>query len=54
MSLVGHSLGSVVLYDMLIKQKTEINEIWDEDEDLQLDFKVENLFMMGSPLALFA
>lgn len=40
-SLVGHSLGSVI-----------INDILDQDPSL-LDFKVDRFFLWGSPLAVF-
>jgi len=28
-------------------------DIWDEEEDLQFDFHIENFFLLGSPVALF-
>lgn len=64
-SLVGHSLGTVILYDLTLKQRTpdeiikqnlEQNEnfdIWEEDQELQFDFQIENLFLLGSPVACF-
>lgn len=30
-----------------------MNDIWDEEEDIQLDFHIENFFLLGSPVALF-
>lgn len=58
-SIVGHSLGTVIVYDLLILQRTEQENsmredpIWDEEEDMQFEFKLENFFMMGSPVTLF-
>ncbi|CAI4063902.1 hypothetical protein N7582_002530 [Saccharomyces uvarum] len=39
--LVGHSLGSMILFDILSKQ-----------EKFKLDFQVDNLFFIGSPIGL--
>ncbi|CAI2020178.1 hypothetical protein SEUBUCD646_0H00800 [Saccharomyces eubayanus] len=39
--LVGHSLGSMILFDILSKQKK-----------FKLDFQVDNLFFIGSPIGL--
>jgi hypothetical protein len=46
-SLIGHSLGSVVAFDT-IHQNNEENPKW-----LAANFRPTNLFTMGSPLALF-
>ena len=56
-SLCGHSLGSAILFDILCQQQngpglldhdssTEMNK-------LPLDFECEDLFCLGSPIALF-
>ena len=47
-SMIGHSLGSVILYDLLILQ-TEA----DLDPALKLTFAPSALFLPGSPLGLF-
>ena len=39
--LVGHSLGSMILFDILSKQKK-----------YELEFQVDNLFFIGSPIGL--
>ena len=64
-SLIGHSLGSAILFDILCRQE-EINknrprrvssktsrEYGVEQKDLKLDFPVENFVTLGSPIALF-
>lgn len=43
-SIVGHSLGSVITYDILTLPQTEPR---------QLEFKVDHFFLWGSPLAAF-
>jgi hypothetical protein len=65
-SWIGHSLGSVISYDIFIKQNLSQKQFdtsdegpngeplcWSEEQDLQLDFEVENFFLLGSPLASF-
>ncbi|EEB05201.1 phospholipase [Schizosaccharomyces japonicus yFS275] len=47
-SLLGHSLGSVILFDILARQGDE-----GEHKKYALDFKVTNFFALGSPLGLF-
>lgn len=67
--LMGHSLGSAILFDLLCQQKqdrpTEHNSLlrlWpmqDRTEssskttELELDFNVDDLFCLGSPVGLF-
>ncbi|KAL7268655.1 hypothetical protein RUND412_008715 [Rhizina undulata] len=46
-SLIGHSLGSAILFDILCRQPDRI--IPDEG----LEFDVENFFCLGSPIGLF-
>ncbi|AET40333.1 putative carboxylic ester hydrolase Ecym_5596 [Eremothecium cymbalariae DBVPG len=41
-SLIGHSLGSLILFDLLSKH-----------DKYPLDFEVENFFTIGSPLGVF-
>ena len=57
-SFVGHSLGSVVLYDMLNGHLARIESNQNEDDSLISDteddsIKPAALFFFGSPLALF-
>ncbi|CAK4652308.1 unnamed protein product [Aphanomyces euteiches] len=44
-SIMGHSLGSVISFDMLSKQGV--------DSHLKLDFQVEHYFAFGSPIGAF-
>ncbi|KAK4909579.1 hypothetical protein LTR66_017483, partial [Elasticomyces elasticus] len=66
-SLLGHSLGSAVFFDILCRQAdaaknrprrvssapTHILIPSDEDKEIQLDFECESFFALGSPIALF-
>lgn len=65
-SLVGHSLGSAIMFDVLCRQKVPDttsaaanrasrsgNTKPAERGDLSLDFEVEDFFCLGSPLGLF-
>ncbi|KAL4889126.1 DDHD domain-containing protein [Aspergillus ambiguus] len=55
-SLCGHSLGSAILFDILCHERTlpdtprQGNEI---RQDQQFNFQCEELFCLGSPIALF-
>ena len=69
-SLVGHSLGSAIMFDLLCRQK-EVNrniiphqgkqsmgraaslKQQEEHRDLNLEFEVEDLYCLGSPIGLF-
>jgi hypothetical protein len=67
--LMGHSLGSAILFDLLCQQKRDlptqqksglrlwptqqIPEIPTKDPELKLDFKVDDFFCLGSPIGLF-
>ena len=67
--LMGHSLGSAILFDLLCQQKRDqtpesrsllrlwpaqdISETPGKDPDLSLEFKVEDFFCIGSPIGLF-
>ncbi|OBA20046.1 DDHD-domain-containing protein [Metschnikowia bicuspidata var. bicuspidata NRRL YB-4993] len=44
--LFGHSLGSAICFDLLSQQRKDTN-------DYKLDFDVENLFCVGSPVGMF-
>ncbi|KAF2746835.1 DDHD-domain-containing protein [Sporormia fimetaria CBS 119925] len=59
-SLVGHSLGSAIMFDILCQQKTgpEGSQLPSKqrrttDESLKLDFEVEDFYTLGSPIGLF-
>jgi hypothetical protein len=64
-SLCGHSLGSAVCFDLLCRQdeapknrprrvsSKTIREASLEQNELKLDFPVDNFFALGSPIALF-
>merc|ERR1740121_3081238 len=49
-SIVGHSLGSVIAYDVLTNY-SGVKE--GEEATCALDFNVDNFFLWGSPLAAF-
>jgi hypothetical protein len=54
-NIIGHSLGSVITYDVsydFYKEMTSPEEPWSSIKMLKLD--LSNLFTMGSPLALFS
>ncbi|KAK4536014.1 hypothetical protein CDCA_CDCA07G2039 [Cyanidium caldarium] len=48
-SLIGHSLGSVISYELLVKQVLSDPALL-EQEGLRLHFRVSTLFLTGSPL----
>ncbi len=55
-SIVGHSLGSAIAFDILCRQPSaprfsyNLNAV---DHNLSLDFDVDALFAIGSPIGLF-
>ncbi|KAI9842581.1 MAG: hypothetical protein M1838_003068 [Thelocarpon superellum] len=49
-SLVGHSLGSAILFDILCDQGTTSER---RDPQRDLDFDAVNFFCLGSPIGLF-
>ncbi|KAH8700015.1 DDHD domain-containing protein [Ilyonectria robusta] len=66
--LLGHSLGSAILFDVLCQQKERVDEqkatsrFWSPQErheasaknaELDLDFDVGDFFCLGSPVGLF-
>ncbi|KAF4342721.1 phospholipase mitochondrial [Fusarium beomiforme] len=67
--LMGHSLGSAILFDLLCQQKRDqstkpktvlrmrpaqdISESPGKDSELNLEFTVEDFFCLGSPIGLF-
>lgn len=64
-SLVGHSLGSAIMFDILCQQKDASSRSKSQpqsqsskgrratDEGLKLDFEVEDFYALGSPIGLF-
>ncbi|KAF2711587.1 DDHD-domain-containing protein [Pleomassaria siparia CBS 279.74] len=60
-SLVGHSLGSAIMFDILCLQKVEGPKSHSQsskrrratEENLKLDFEVEDFYALGSPIGLF-
>ncbi|KAK0919372.1 hypothetical protein LTR91_012759 [Friedmanniomyces endolithicus] len=55
-SLIGHSLGSAVLFDILCRkdQQQHLSKAHDRDgHHQQLEFEVEDFFALGSPIGLF-
>lgn len=58
-SLVGHSLGSAIMFDILCRQEDETTEKprgkhrRATDDGLKLDFEVEDFYALGSPIGLF-
>ena len=54
-SLIGHSLGTVILYDMLTKRpkgEVALSGLSSNNEPL-FKFPIENIFYIGSPLGMF-
>ncbi|KAM0341857.1 hypothetical protein ACHAPQ_000407, partial [Fusarium lateritium] len=67
--LMGHSLGSAILFDLLCQQKRDLPtqqksalRLWPaqqipesptKDPELKLEFKVDDFFCLGSPVGLF-
>lgn len=57
-SLVGHSLGSAIMFDILCiqkdpKQPQQTTGRRNTEEGLKLDFEVEDFYALGSPIGLF-
>ncbi|KAJ4366279.1 hypothetical protein N0V83_007915 [Neocucurbitaria cava] len=60
-SLVGHSLGSAIMFDILCIQKDAKSRSGSHsskhrrstEEGLKLDFEVEDFYALGSPIGLF-
>lgn len=53
-SMVGHSLGSAVMFDILCMQNKGSNKpIKRSDHPMKLDFEVEDFYALGSPVGLF-
>ncbi|PNS16105.1 hypothetical protein CAC42_4506 [Sphaceloma murrayae] len=58
-SLVGHSLGSALMWDILCQQAQDATSARSSfsrkkgSVDVQLDFQVEDFYALGSPIGLF-
>jgi hypothetical protein len=57
-SLVGHSLGSAIMFDILclqrdVSKKRSGKQRRLTEEGLKLDFEVEDFYALGSPIGLF-
>ena len=56
-SLLGHSLGSAICFDILCRQpldsQTPVPKEFNLDPRLQLEFDVHGFFCVGSPVGLF-
>jgi hypothetical protein len=60
-SLVGHSLGSAIMFDILCQQKIPGSRQSSQSskarratqDELKLDFEVEDFYALGSPIGLF-
>ena len=59
-SIIGHSLGSAIMFDILSDQPSETNALErpqrhhpTKDQELKLSFDVESFFCLGSPIGLF-
>ncbi|ORY16005.1 DDHD domain-domain-containing protein [Clohesyomyces aquaticus] len=59
-SLVGHSLGSAIMFDILCQQKDDKSRSSQSskfrrptEDNMKLDFEVEDFYALGSPIGLF-
>ena len=60
-SLIGHSLGSAIMFDILCQQRDPTTHVRRQsslrrrrdESGSQLDFEVEDFYSLGSPIALF-
>jgi hypothetical protein len=52
-SILSHSLGTVIAYDLITCKKRKIPYIREPTKITALNFPVENIFNLGSPLGLF-
>ncbi|KAH7118716.1 DDHD domain-containing protein [Dendryphion nanum] len=58
-SLIGHSLGSAIMFDLLCQQRGEQEKSSSNkqrranDDSLHLEFEVEDFYALGSPIGLF-
>lgn len=52
-SLVGHSLGSAIMFDLLCRQDQPPKLRRKNEKPTKLDFPVEDFYALGSPIGLF-
>ncbi len=55
-SFIGHSLGSAIMFDILCRQDQQVHSSKrhrKDNQDLKLDFEVEDFYGLGSPIGLF-
>lgn len=52
-SMIGHSLGSAIMFDLLCKQGRKDIHPRKDKHPLKLDFEVEDFYALGSPIGLF-
>ena len=52
-SLIGHSLGSAIMFDILCRQGLPQESSGRSVKTIQLDFEVEDFYALGSPIGLF-
>lgn len=52
-SMIGHSLGSAVMFDILCEQQQPGSTGRRDKHPLKLDFEVEDFYALGSPIGLF-
>ncbi|EME81485.1 uncharacterized protein MYCFIDRAFT_155646 [Pseudocercospora fijiensis CIRAD86] len=52
-SLVGHSLGSAIMFDILCRQDQQPASRRKGVDKMNLDFPVEDFYALGSPIGLF-
>mmetsp|Transcript_10499 Transcript_10499/g.9044 ORF Transcript_10499/g.9044 Transcript_10499/m.9044 type:complete len:94 (+) Transcript_10499:832-1113(+) len=52
-SFVCHSLGTVITYDLLTVKKRTIGYVKEDTKIPSINFPIEDVFFLGSPLGLF-
>lgn len=52
-SMIGHSLGSAIMFDILCSQEQHKQGMSKKDHPLKLDFEVSDFYALGSPIGLF-
>jgi hypothetical protein len=51
--IMGHSLGSAMVLDVLSNQPTSVADYRTENDNKHFAFKTQNLYLCGSPVRLF-
>lgn len=52
-SMIGHSLGSAIMFDLLCRQGRKPTRPRKDKHPMKLDFEVEDFYALGSPIGLF-